>query len=171
MNKELDIVVNNAGIVLLVPFLPRLFNILQLTESGKFRDKESQIRAIFLIQYIVFERSESLKDEMTINKILTGFEIENPISHSINLTEEEIRTINEMLQGVLLYWEKLKNISSAGFRETFLQRKGRLEIRCGDMLLTVESKAYDILLDTIPWSSYNPVKFRWMEKALQVKWR
>lgn len=47
--------VENAGLVLLSPWLPRLFVTLGYLNEGKrdFKDDESRIRAIFLLQYLV----------------------------------------------------------------------------------------------------------------------
>ena len=39
----------------------------------------------------------------------------------------------------------------------------------GARLLTVEEKAYDILLETIPWG-FRQVRLPWLKKYVQVKW-
>jgi hypothetical protein len=107
---------------------------------------------------------------MTLNKLLTGFQTGNPIPRSLELTEQETGTVDSMLQGVLANWEKLKNTSLAGLREGFLQRNGKLEEREEMFHLTVEEKAYDMLLDSCPWS-FKTIKYGWMKKGIEVKWR
>ncbi|MDR1370040.1 MAG: hypothetical protein LBJ72_07955 [Dysgonamonadaceae bacterium] len=164
------IYINNAGLILLAPYLPRLFNMLHLTDNEKFEDQESQIRAIYIIQYIVFGSTDFPEYELVLNKMLTGFKTGNPIPRNIDLTEKEINAIDSMLQAILQHWKKLKNTSVAGLREGFLQREGKLEEKEDYYELTVEEKAYDILLDSVPWS-FRSVKYRWMEKGIQVKWR
>ncbi|MDR1632375.1 MAG: hypothetical protein LBR97_05810 [Dysgonamonadaceae bacterium] len=162
---------NNAGMVLLSPYLPRLFSMLELTEDGKFKDREAQIRAIFLLQYAVFGTIEEYPEHvLTLNKLLTGFQTGKPIPRTVELTETETAAVDSLLQGVLANWEKLKNTSVAGLRESFLQREGKLEEREDIFHLTMEEKAYDILLDSCPWS-FKTIKFGWMKKGIEVKWR
>ncbi|MDR0685890.1 MAG: hypothetical protein LBF79_00285, partial [Dysgonamonadaceae bacterium] len=171
--------VNNAGIALLSPYLPRLFEMLKLTEEGGFKDSEAQIRAMFLIQYIIFgsplhggeEAGVGCPEtEMTLNKILTGFNLEVPIPQTVELSDTERDTVRSMFQGVLSNWDKMKNTSVEGFRAAFLQREGKLEETDDCYLLTPEEKSYDILLDVCPWG-FKTIKYKWMEKRIQVKWR
>ena len=164
--------IGNAGITLLSPYLPRLFSMLELTENNRFKDRDAQIRAMFLIQYVLSGQAdrEYPEYEMTLNKLLTGFETGIPIPRRIELTEQETETVNSMLQGILQHWEKLKNTSPAGFREGFLQRNGKSEEKEGFYLLTVEEKTCDILLDSCPWS-FRTIKYGWMKKTMNVKWR
>lgn len=183
-NPETFNIINNAGMVLLSPYLPRLFSILELTEEGKFKDRKTQIRAIFLIQYAVcgtntchsaLDAESSVFPEypeyaLTLNKLLTGFRTSNPIPRMVELTEKETTTVDSLLQGVLANWEKLKKTSVAGLREGFLQREGKLEERENVYHLIVEEKAYDMLLDSCPWS-FKTIKFSWMKKGIEVKWR
>jgi hypothetical protein len=64
----------------------------------------------------------------------------------------------------------MKNTSTDSFRAAFLQREGKLEETDACYLLTLEEKAYDLLLDTCPWG-FKTIKYQWMEKMIQVKWR
>ena len=75
-----------------------------------------------------------------------------------------------MLEGVLQNWERLANTTVSGLQEGFLRREGRLEEQEDTFSLTVEAKTYDMLLDHVPWN-FRTIKFSWMPKALQVKWR
>lgn len=160
--------INNAGLVLIAPYLPRLFAILGLTEGNRFKDREAQIRAIFIMQYAVFGRTEFPEYEMQLNKILTNFSTGVPIPISIELTQDEINTINSLLTSVTQHWDKVKSIDA--LREVFLQREGKID-ECEETLeLTVNLKAYDMLLDTVPWN-YKTIKFPWMPKSIHVKWR
>src|SRR5690606_24509392 len=160
--------INNAGLVLIAPYLPRLFAILGLTEGNRFKDREAQIRAIFIIQYAVSGSIEFPEYEMQFNKILTNFSSGFPMPISIELTQDEINTINSLLTSVTQHWDKVKSIDA--LREVFLQRKGKID-ECEETLeLTVNLKAYDMLLDTVPWN-YKTIKFPWMPKSIHVKWR
>jgi hypothetical protein len=75
-----------------------------------------------------------------------------------------------MLNGVLQNWGKLKNSSPMTLREAFLRRNGRLEEKEDAYYLTVEEKAYDMLLDSIPWN-FRMIRMPWMKKPVIVKWR
>lgn len=162
--------ISNAGLILLAPFLPRLFCVLELTENNAFKSQEAQIRATCILQYIVLGQTEFPDFDLLLNKLLTGLGIEEPIPLHVELSAKEIDTINQMLQSVLQHWTKLKNTSVNGLREAFLQRDGKLEEREDNYMLTVEEKAFDMLLDSLPWS-FRMTKFSWMEKSIQVKWR
>lgn len=162
--------IDNAGMVLLAPFLPRLFTMMELTENGKFKDRDSQVKAIFLTQYAVFGNGEFPEYALQLNKLLTNFKTGIPIPRKSVLTDEDKTTVDGMLEGVLQNWGRLANTTVSGLREGFLRREGSLEEQEDTFLLTVESKAYDMLLDHVPWN-FRTIKFSWMQKALQVKWR
>ena len=162
--------IDNAGLVLISPFLPRLFTMLELTENGKFKNRDARIKAIFLTQYAVFGDEEFPEYTMQLNKLLTNFKTGAPIPAKSNLSEKEKNTVNGMLEGVLQNWGRLTNTTVTGLQEGFLRREGRLEEQDDLHLLTVESKAYDMLLDHVPWN-FRTIKFSWMQKAIQVKWR
>jgi len=166
--------VPNAGVVLIFPFLTRLFSILKLVENGKFVSEEAKIRAIFILQYVVYGDTYSRKEfpeyELTLNKILVGYNSESPLPKSLELTENEKKTTDDMLKGVLSHWEKLSRTSIAALRQAFLERSGALKVEDERYFLTVEEKAYDILIDSMPWS-YKLIRYPWMEKRIEVKWR
>jgi hypothetical protein len=169
-NTNSSVFIDNAGLVLLSPFLPRLFTMLELTENGKFKNRDAQIKAIFLTQYAVFGDQEFPEYTLQLNKLLTNFKTGIPIPRKSVLTDEDKTTVDGMLEGVLQNWGRLTNTTIAGLQEGFLRREGRLEEQEETHLLTIESKAYDMLLDHVPWN-FRTIKFSWMQKAIQVKWR
>lgn len=162
--------IDNAGLVLISPFLPRLFTMLELTENGKFRSREAQIKAIFLMQYAAAGNGEFPEYALQLNKLLVQFKTGIPIPRKSVLTDEDKNIVDGMLEGVLQNWGRLTNTTAAGLREGFLCREGRLEEQEDTHLLTVEAKAFDMLLDQVPWN-FRTIKFSWMKKAIQVKWR
>ncbi len=162
--------IDNSGLVLLSPFLPRLFSMMELTENGKFKNRKAQIKGIFLMQYAVFGEREFPEYQMQLNKILVNFKTGIPIPRKPNLTDDEKNTVDGMLEGVMQNWGRLGETTIDGLRGGFLCREGRLEEQEDMHLLTVESKGFDMLLDYVPWN-FRTVKFSWMKKAIQVKWR
>ncbi len=170
--EQASIYINNAGLILIAPFLSRLFDLLSFIENKEFKGKDKQIHAAFLLQYLVFGKNKDLypEHELVLNKILVALDNEQSIPQTIELTEEECSHAEYLLKSVLQHWEKLRNTSLAGLREAFLQREGKLEFKDDSILLTVESKAYDVLLDSVPWN-FRTVKFLWMRQVIQVRWR
>jgi hypothetical protein len=163
--------INNAGIVLLSPYFPRLFSLQELfDEKNNFKNREAQIRAMFLMQFAIFGKTEFPEHEMILNKILTNFETGKPIPRSFELTENEKNMTNSMLNGALQNWKKLSGTSVEGLRQSFLQRQGKLTENDAEYALVVEAKSFDMLLDSITWS-YNPVFYSWMKKPINIKWR
>jgi len=160
--------VYNAGIILIAAYLPRLFSILKYTENGQFCNEEKQIRAVFLIQYLVFGNTEYPEHELYFNKILTGIRMDKALPNSLDLTTEEIEVSNQMLASILMHWQKVKTIGA--LREGFLQRGGLLYTKDEVLELTVDRKAFDMLLDYVSWN-YKTIRFQWMEKTILTNWR
>ena len=67
-------------------------------------------------------------------------------------------------------WKVLGNTSVAGLRESFLQRGGSLKRHDEAWRLQVEPRAFDMLLDQLPWG-YSTIKHPWMERVIHVDWR
>lgn len=162
-----QILVTNAGLILCWPFLKVLFSRLNVS-AGNTIPEENQSKAVSLLQYLVFGYSDFPEYELVLNKMMVGMK---PSSHleEVELNQEEKDMCESLLKGMISNWEKLKNSTTDGLRETFLQRNGRLEIGSESNNLMVESKGVDVLMTSIPWS-YSVVKLTWMEKSLEVKW-
>lgn len=165
-----EIYIGNAGLVLLAPYFPRLFERLGLVEKGQFRGRDAQERALLSLQYLVDENTFFPEHELVLNKVLVGLQTGVPISPEIEFSDQEKEIMESLLQGVIQHWSALKNTSIQGFRESFLKRDGRLVLKDNGWHLVVEQKPYDMLLDRLPWS-YSPIKHAWMKKILFVKWR
>jgi len=165
-----EIYIANAGLVLVSPYLPKLFEMLKLTEDSKFIDEKSAERAIHLLQYVVNERCDSPEFLLVLNKLLCGVISKIPITREIVPQPHEKEAIEGMLKGVIGNWSALGNTSVAGLRESFLQRAGRLQLKNDNWYLKVESKAFDMLLDRLPWS-IAIIKYSWMKRAIYVEWR
>ena len=162
--------IGNAGAVLLWPFLGRYFQMLGLLEKDAFRDVHDQSRAVYLLQYLASGQMEAPEHELLLNKILCGVKTGEPLESFHALTEAEKQLSEQLLYGVTQNWEKLRNTSIAGLRQSFLMREGRLQRKDDAWSLTVSTKAYDALLDSLPWR-LSMVRLPWMETILYVKWR
>ena len=75
-----------------------------------------------------------------------------------------------LLQSINKQWSPLQNTSIDGLRTSFLKRDGRIVEDDEYFFLNVETRAFDMLLDKLPWS-INLVKIGWMLKPMNVEWR
>lgn len=162
--------VENAGLVLLWPFLSTCFQRVNLMSAGKFKDNESAYRAVHLLHFLATGEEAPPEYRLTLNKLLCGVKTAKPVLKNLQLSPEEKEVCEALLKAVTQQWEPLRNTSVNGLREAFLQRNGRLETEDERYLLRVEKKAYDMLLDKLPWS-IGMIKTSWMEKVIYVEWR
>jgi hypothetical protein len=164
--------VGNAGAILLWPFLGRYFQMLGLLEKNSFRGEEEQSRAIHLVQYLATGKLEAPEHELLLNKLLCGARPEQPLHPVTAVTAAEEDISRQLLNSVIQAWEKIRNTSVDGLRQSFLVREGQLLRRDSDdsWLLTVSARSYDMLLDSLPWR-LSLVRQPWMQTALHVKWR
>lgn len=170
--EKSSIMVENAGLVLLSPYLQRLFSILQLTQANKFTDVDAQVKAIFLLQELLFcKKTEYYEHELFLNKLLVGYTNNTVVLPlSVPLNEKETSTCESLLKGCMDNWPVLKNTSVESFCESFIRRNGKLERKETYWSLKVEEMSFDILLDKLPWS-YSPIKYPWMTTPIFVQWR
>ena len=164
--------VGNAGLCLLAPWFVRLFAMFGWLdeERKKFRNTASKVRAVFLLQYTVCgEEREWREAELAFNRLLTALPGNVPLPGHLPLTEEERQTADSMVAGVKANWPQMGGTSVEGFRGSFLLREGTLEQEEERWLLTVEEKAYDILLETVPWG-FRQIRLPWLKKHVQVRW-
>jgi hypothetical protein len=161
--------VHNAGIVLLSPFLPQYFKMTGLVKDGLFIDATAANRAVFLVQYLVKGKKYAEDGSLHLNNLLCGLSPEH-VSTVVQLTDEEMKEGDSLLEAVIHNWGNLKDTSIDGLREAFLQRDGELLVKDETCVSYVERRAFDVLLDSIPWA-YSLIKHKWMPKPLFIDWR
>ena len=164
--------VGNAGLCLLAPWFVRLFAMLGWLdeERKKFRSTASKVRAVFLLQYLASGEEQAWREaELAFNRLLTALPGHVPLPKSLPLADEERQTADGMVAGVKANWPQMNGTSVEGFRGSFILRGGTLEQEEERWLLTVEEKAYDLLLETVPWG-FRQIRLPWLKKHVQVKW-
>ncbi|RAW01586.1 contractile injection system tape measure protein [Pseudochryseolinea flava] len=167
--QQREFFVENAGVVLLYPFLKRLFHDKGLVdEANDFIDHTSRMSACRLIQHLVSPTMPVLEFQLVLPKVLCGYGIDDAIVDTA-LASMSIQESNEFLASTYDGWEKVKRTSPDGFRESFLKRSGKLYDEQHNWLLMVERKAWDILLETIPYP-LSVIKLPWMTKPIYVQW-
>ncbi len=165
--------ISNAGLVIIFPFLPMLFMRLNMLSQDRrgFNSNESKVRAIFILQHLMAsEDREYDEKDLFLNRLLINYPFNEPLPKRMELNQDELNTIDSLLEATKTNWEKMRNTSMRGFQEAFLRRAGFIEKTEREWVLTVEERAFDILLDSIPWS-YKLVRLPWMENILKVNWR
>ena len=164
--------VGNAGLCLLAPWFVRLFAMLGWLdeERKKFRSTASKVRAAFLLQYLASGEEKAWREaELAFNRLLTALPGHVPLPGRLPLADEERQTADGMVAGVKANWPQMNGTSVEGFRGSFILRGGTLEQEEERWLLTVEEKAYDLLLETVPWG-FRQIRLPWLKKHMQVKW-
>lgn len=160
----------NAGLVLAAPYLMRLFAMLGLLDNNRFADEQAAERALLMLHFLATGSTCAAEPTLVLNKVLCGLELEQPVAAQIELANGEQQAIEGLISAMIGHWSVLGATSVEGFRESFLQREGLLQRSNENWHLLVEPRAYDLLLDQIPWS-FTFIKLPWMIQSLQVEWR
>ncbi len=160
------IYVRNAGAVIVAPYLPAFFGRLEVTRNRKILHPSL---ALVLIHYLVFGTVECLEHEAVLSKILCGIPLEEFVPTRIALPQAFQQEADELLASVIRNWPILKSTSIEGLRTSFLQREGALEPSEDGWMLRMERRAFDVLLDHLPWT-ISIIRLPWMTETLQTSW-
>ncbi len=165
-----DIFVQNAGQVLMHPFLHQLFRSIDLVSEGRFRTSYDQQKALYLLHYLATGRLVAEEYELVVPKLLCNLPLGEPVMKNIELMPGEIEQCDHMLGSLVEHWAVLKSTSIDGLREGFLLRNGKLSRKNDQFIVHVESSTIDVLLDRLPWN-LSMIKLPWMDELLRVDWR
>lgn len=122
--------ISNAGLVILFPFLPMLFMRLNMLSQDRrgFNSNESKVRAIFILQHLMAsEDREYDEKDLFLNRLLINYPFNEPLPKRMELNQDELNTIDSLLEAAKTNWEKMRNTSMRGFQEAFLRRAGFIE--------------------------------------------
>jgi hypothetical protein len=161
--------IDNAGLILIASFLPQAFRKMGWVKDGKLVDEQSRNKMLLWMDHLVWGQRKVYEYSFSLNKILAGMGPEEVADISVELTEEEMKEGDDLLTAVVAHWQALKKTSVEGLRTAFLQRNGKLYDEDGGWQMHVGSKAFDVLIDSLPWS-FSIVKFSWMDKPLYTQW-
>lgn len=162
--------IENAGVVLIGPYLTRLFAMLDLTENNQFINTETSRSAAFVLRYVVYGEYASAPAPGPLENLLCGSALDTLHNPDVAIGQDTKNLVDQMLQSIIHHWQALGATSVQGLRSAFLCRAGRLELQNESWQLKVENKAFDMLLDRLPWG-ITPLKLPWMPQALHVTWR
>ena len=100
---------------------------------------------------------------------LCGLKPEETITQTITVTDSEKELMEGLLKAVINYWPSIGQSSVAGLRGNWLIRDGMLNEEQDQWQLTVEKRAYDVLISRSPFS-FSIIRYPWMDKAMHVVW-
>ncbi|MDX2361907.1 MAG: contractile injection system tape measure protein [Crocinitomicaceae bacterium] len=162
-----NFIAENAGILLLHPFIKPLFKSLDLlNDDGTLSDP---ILATNLLHYAATGVENDFEFTMTFEKYICGIPLNDPLPKDFNLDVSHKYAVEEMLSAALNHWTSLKTESIAILRNEFLTRPGKVFFNEQTPRITVERKAVDILLDKLPWS-LGMIKLPWSNDLIYVEW-
>ncbi|USX17917.1 contractile injection system tape measure protein [Oxalobacteraceae bacterium OTU3REALA1] len=160
------IYIDNAGLVLLHPFLPALFEELGLARDGQLMRPE---RALALLHFLASGQPQAPEYALALPKLLCQLPLTANIEPGVVLHAAEQAEADVLLKAVIGHWSALRDTSPDGLRGAFLLRPGKLSERGGEWLLQVERQTADILLGDLPWG-YSAIRLPWMAGILWVEW-
>ncbi|MEO0626052.1 MAG: contractile injection system tape measure protein [Bacteroidota bacterium] len=167
---EEKVYIGMAGLVILHPFLPTLFERLEWVKEDMWISEEIQTTAVHLLGYAATGRQKFSEHELVMAKVLCGMELGFPLdSLHLPLSEDPNDQINILLDSILQHWSALGNSSVEALRDSFLQRNGVLQFMEESIQLQVERKTIDILIDQLPWG-VGVIKLPWMKRKMIVNW-
>jgi hypothetical protein len=163
--------VSCAGLVLLAPFLPRLFDALGIVRHGERRiPPVALVRAAAVLRHAATASDEGHEFDLGLIKVLIGLRPDSPLPYAAGTLRDGDRDgIDGLLHAVIEHWQALKRTSVAGLREAFLQRPGTLREDDIGWRLRVEHAMHDVLLDLLPWT-FGTVVLPWVSKPLFTEW-
>ncbi len=166
-NEHEGIYIENAGLVILHPFLSLYFSVLGVISGNEMLQSG---RALQLLNHLATGQNKAAEYALALPKILCGLSINSPVSAEKDISENELAESVALLTSVILHWSALKNTSPDALRGTFLSRPGKLFLSDSDnWILQVETSSFDILLGQLPWS-ISMIRLPWMNKLLTVEW-
>ncbi len=169
LEKDDCIELNNAGLVLLWPYLEMFFRELGLVEDKAFRNEQSRWKAVQLLHFLVFAEEEAEEHRWALNKILCGMDVSEFVPAKFELNDREEHECLNLLEAVIRNWNALKNTSAQGLQEAFLRRYGLLKPEQNAHLVEIERNSIDVLLDRLSWP-FSVIALPWNTKLIHVKW-
>jgi len=168
-NELTEITIQNAGLVILHPFIKRFFERLDLLDRYGLVKKEKLDIAVQSLHYLATGDEIFFEGNVIFEKYLCGALLKMPIPIKSMLTEVIKVEVIDLLNEAIKNWPALKNTSPDGLRQMFIQRDGKLIKSDNSWKLIIERKAQDVLLEKLNWN-ISIVKLPWKRDLLFVEW-
>ncbi|MFZ2266873.1 MAG: contractile injection system tape measure protein [Azonexus sp.] len=173
-DAALGLPLRSAGLVLLHPYLPRLFSALGWVSAGHPVGQPFPpaclARAASLLNWLASGRDEAFEFELGMAKLLLGLHPDDALPVGAGLLGAAERDEGEaLLAAVIAHWPALGKTSIEGLRVAFLQRGGLLYPATDGWLLRPQGESYDMLLKRLPWG-LSVIRLAWMPRLLHTEW-
>ncbi|QEM11200.1 contractile injection system tape measure protein [Mucilaginibacter rubeus] len=162
--------VNQAGLVILHPFLEYFFKDFGLLHDNDFVDLPARQLAVHLLHYLGTGNTGAFEYDLYFEKFLCRWPLSEILAREVEIPQRMLEEGDNMLGTVIKYWKALKNTSPGGLRDAFLTRNGKLIEAEKPARLIVERKDLDILLSSLPWG-IGVIKLPWMDEPFYVEWQ
>ena len=156
--------------MLVAPYLPMLFERLELTGRAGFLGPEATVRGLDALHAVAYGGAETRLDDRPLERLALRRARRRAAAPAAAARAAEAAIVADLLAAVVARWTALGATSVDGLRQAFLLRDGLLRRTDAGHALQVAPKAYDMLLDRLPWS-IALVKLAWMPAPIHVAWR
>jgi len=161
--------VQNAGLILLHPFLKPFFTATGIIGKQGNLTPENFDLAVQTLHFLATGNENVFEGNLVFEKFLCGVPLKMPVQQKSLLTDSIKTEATFLLEEVVRNWPALKNTSANGLREAFIQRDGKLIQEDSKYQLIVERKAQDILLESLSWN-IAVIKLPWISNILFTEW-
>lgn len=161
--------INDAGLVILAPFITELFKTCDFLDKGNFKSLEMKARAVNVFGYLAHGENKVPEYQKLLPKLFCGLLWETVLPETSPISDKEKTNADKLLKAVVNHWKALGNSSPEAIQEAFIRRPGKLILGNPALMLEVEQKTQDILLKKLPWG-FSMIKLQWMPNIVQVKW-
>ncbi|MFB6317233.1 contractile injection system tape measure protein [Saccharicrinis sp. FJH54] len=164
-----EIWVENAGLILMHPFLPGFFRKTGiLTKDNGIKEPKLNL-AVQVLHYLATGKETAHEAEMVLERVLCGIPLLYPVKTEEPLSDDIKRAAVHMLEALIGHWPALKQTSPDGLRQLFFCREGKMKEEENHYSLIVERKAQDILLDRLNWN-ISFFSLPWLDKMIHIVW-
>ncbi len=166
--NESEIYIENAGLILLHPFLKPFFEKINLFENNRIKESNYDL-AVQILYYLATNKEQAAEHQLIFEKYLCGIPAGFPLNKFVSIPQQIKTECDELLQAVLTHWKSLQSSSSILLQNEYLCRPGKLTLNNDKDILYIQRKTQDILLEKIPWNIHI-IKLPWNKKLLYVEW-
>lgn len=167
--SKAEIRIQNAGLILLHPFLKQFFVRTEVADEQGNLLREKLDLAVQSLHFLATGKENVFEGNLVFEKFLCGLPLKMPVEKQ-SLLNDTIRNEAEvLLKEAISNWKALKNSSPNDLRQLFIQREGKLIQKENQYKLIVERKAQDALLERISWN-ISMLKLPWRKELIVVEW-
>ena len=165
-----SLAVENAGLVLVWPFLKSAFLKLNWLSENKFKDRAAVEKAICWLHWLIYETMPEDESLLLLNKLICGLEAEEALAlNQIRFTKKELAEAEEVKKAVIQNWPALKTTATSALKAGFFERNGSLKLKDDNWYLNIERKGIDVLIDRLPWPITH-IKLPWNNYMIHINW-